>query len=154
MTVICYRNGVMAADTGGFTGNVLTSEIENKIRRHGDFLAGCAGPVPEVEHFHAWARCMHSTWPLDSWLTDVAPMDCEPEMFGALVVSRLGCITRFNHKGRPYDNRQSWGIEGCGDEFMCALMLAGFDAEAAVRLAIKHYAWAGGDVQIERFEDV
>lgn len=154
MTVIVYRDGVLAADSGGFVGDILVSLSENKVRRHGDYLAACAGKISKIEAFHNWLRIATPIWGSPLTVNEICGLQSDvtddPEQFGAIVVEPNGNAIRFDHTGRGYPAQYPWLVEGCHAEFLQALLIAGYDAEAAVAVAIKHCAWATGAVQSER----
>lgn len=140
MTVICYRDGIMAADTAIWQADIFVAETMKIIRTAAGELVACAGEKPDIEAFENWSRT--------GFASDLRPR--ETEDFGAIVVRRDGRISRFDCNMRGYDDTNFWAVEGCHAEFMSALMLAGYSAEAAVEMAIKHCAFAGGEVQVEK----
>jgi hypothetical protein len=143
MTVIVYRDGVMAADTGGFMGELLVSTTERKIiRTPAGHLVGCAGSLPDIMRFHEWA--------MDGFRPGDRPQGLDN--FGALTVSPEGVITKYNAACHPYPNAMEWGIEGCAEEFLMGALVSGKSAAEAVELAIRYCVWAGGKVQTERLE--
>lgn len=138
MTVIVYRNGVMAADTGCFSGSVIVGVAEEKIIRLPDgSLLGCAGSKGDIWQFRAWA--------MEGFQPDKRPKDFDD--FGALHVAQDGAITEYGKSCYPYPAPPEWGYQGAGEDFVHGLLVAGLSAERAVELAIQHYAWAAGTVQ-------
>lgn len=139
MTVIVYRDGVMAADTASWIGDVIATTAQLKVRRTPDGgLAAAAGQVPQVQQFHDWVRNGQS---------GNAPFQNDEEgSFGGVLVHPDGEIIRFDHLLRRYRGAQEFAVEGCHEEFLLALMLAGQTAEEAVAMAIKHCKYAAGEV--------
>lgn len=139
MTVVVYRDGVMAADTAGWCGSVMTAEDQIKVRRSGDVLIGCSGLCPQIELFHEW-------FSLGANVNSKPFCNDEEGSFGALVVLADASLWRYDYQLRRYPAGGSWGVEGAHEEFCYALLIAGKSAVEVVGLAIKYCAWAGGRV--------
>ena len=57
MTIIAYRDGVMAADTATWQGGVMIGDRSKKIMRTPEgFLIACAGELSVISKFRAWAK--------------------------------------------------------------------------------------------------
>lgn len=140
MTVIVYRDGVMAADTGEFQGSLVVGTEEEKILRlpNGSLLA-CAGRKDDIWQFRDWAR--------DGFDPASRPKDFAD--FGALVVSKNGGITKYGKSCFAYPCSGDWAVEGCEEDFLVGLLVMGATAEQAVQHAIQRSAWAAGRVQVE-----
>lgn len=141
MTVIVYRDGVMAADTAGWCGDVRINTDEVKIHRTATgLLIGCAGSLPEIEAFRKWAD--GGFHPADK---------PEPaESFGSLCVSPDGTIIKYAPNFRSYTWKGDWAVEGAHEEFLCGALAAGATAVQTVELAIKHMAYAAGQITVLR----
>ncbi len=140
MTVIVYRDGVMAADTGCFSGSVIVGTDEEKIIRLKDgSLLACAGSKDDIWQFRDWAEIGF----------DPAKRPKDFDDFGALHVTKDRKITKYSKSCHAYPAPTGcdWAIEGAGDDFLTALVLAGLSAQHAVQTAIESYAWAAGRVQ-------
>lgn len=148
MTVIAYRDGIMAADTGSVMGNVWQAFSAKKVRRWADgSLAAASGCVPHIEAFHGWGAlgCPPDALPF---------VDADDGAFGALVVRKSGEIIHYDHKLRSYPACNEWAIEGSHEEFLSPLMLTGMSAPDAIGLAIKHCVWAAGVVFALKLHEV
>lgn len=137
MTVIVYRDGVLAADTGAFMGNIIVGNVHKLHRTPRGVLVACAGNVPDVYRFRKWA--------------DRGFLDSErPEKtqdFGALTVAPDGEITKYTAEFHPYPVASPYAVEGCAEEFLWALLLVGKTAAQCVRMAIEHNCYAAGRVE-------
>jgi len=138
MTVIVCRDGVMAADSGVWVGDIFSGHVAKIVRLGDGRLVGLAGWRPEIEKGLAW-------------LAQRAPKpppvgDCD---FAALILAPCG-IWRVNHKFDVYRHIGEWAVEGAHDEFLLGALAAGSSAAEAVRLAIIYCRRAGGEVQVER----
>ena len=140
MTIIVYRDGVMAADSGGFIGDICVSKSEIKIRRtnNGD-LVGASGASGDTEKFFNWVN--------DGYVGEPGIKNS----FGAIVASRDGKIVRYGHdNGEWYSQDQTylgWAAAGAHAEFVLALIFLGLSAQDIVAHACEHCAWAAGSVQ-------
>jgi len=143
MTAIACRDGIMAADSGGWTADShVITPVSPKIRVTEHGLVACAGETDEIEDFHTW------------FLAGM-PAYAKPEKgggIGALWLRHDGTIwfagarLRFVQCAGPF-----WAI-GASERFLWGALHAGATAEQAVRLAIQHTDGAAGDVQVERLE--
>jgi hypothetical protein len=138
MTVIACRDGVMAADTAVWCGNIIVGHRQKVMRLVDGRLVACTGSSPVIAACKAW---------LDGKSEKPAP-EAE-DAFGGLILSQSG-IQRISYKFHLYENAGEFACEGAHGEFMFGAMLMGASAAEAVRLAIEHGDNAGGDVQIEK----
>jgi hypothetical protein len=145
MTVIVYRDGVMAADTADWIGNIAyTFDVEKVIRLSDGSLLGAAGDAGDIQAFHRWAS---------EGFLPVEPKDKAQDAFSAMIVRPDGTIWSYDKTWRPERVFGDW--YGCGAhvEFINGLMVAGIDAIGAVELAIKHCAFAAGRVYALKLQD-
>ena len=144
MTVIACRDGIMAADSGVYQGD-LHFGVTQKIRRlvDGSLVAAC-GSRPLIQEFHRWIM---GGGGVDK------PDAVEPEMFGGLWLKCDGTIWRITHKFEVYDDPCAFAAEGMNANFMLGAMAHGASAEQAVRLALKYSDGAWGDCQVEKLPD-
>ncbi len=141
MTVIAYRDGVLAADTAGWCGQIMISTAEQKLfRTPSGTLFACAGLVPDRERFAAWAFGGF----------DLSARPRQTRDFGAITITSDGRIIKYDAKFEPYPWVGTYAVEGCEEQFMLGAMAAGASAEEAVRLAIEQTAYAGGSVSTLR----
>ena len=140
MTAIAYRDGIMAADSVGWTANTSVKvPVCAKIRRliDGGLVAG-TGETTDIEQFHDWMRGESEQ-----------PSVPREDGFNALWAKPGGtlwfCTWRlvFSQITAPF-----FAIGGpC--EFMMGALFAGASADQAVRLAAEHTDSAGGQIQVE-----
>ena len=137
MTVIACRDGIMAADSAVWQGNIIAGHTRKILRLKDGRLVGCAGLRPTIQACKAW---------LDG--DGEKPPAEEVDAFGAIILGADG-IFRVSYKFQIYESAGAFACEGAHGDFMYGAMLAGASAEEAVRLAIKHGDNAGGEVQVE-----
>jgi hypothetical protein len=136
MTVVVYRDGVMAADTADWIGNIAyTFDIEKVVRLPDGSLMGASGDSGDIQAFHKWAT---NGFPEQQGKAE--------DVFSAMIVRPDGTIWSYDKTWRPERVFGDW--YGCGAhvEFINGLMVAGIDAIGAVELAIKHCAFAAGRI--------
>lgn len=139
MTVIVYRDGVLAADTATFMGQTV-HHFGEKIRNYGPDWVVAAGEYAAIEAFHSWFA---AGWPDH----DKPEVGDEEGSFGALVLHSDGVVSHFDYKLRRTE-RSGWAVEGAHCDYVLALLHRGATAREAVEMAIQHCAYAGGDVQV------
>lgn len=137
MTVIACRDGVMAADTAVWQGEVMVGRLNKIIRLDDRSLLAMAGDSSLAQVCRDWLNGDHRPSP-------VGEFD-----FGALWLRSTG-LFRIDHRFLAYADPGDYAAEGAHDEFVLGAMAAGASAEEAVHLATKYCRRAGGEVQVER----
>ncbi len=143
MTVIAYRDGVLAADSGVYTsGSALFAGTRTKVVKCPDgALCGATGISGDCADFTAW---------------------CAAGRFGSFAKlddGFLGVLIQPDGEVRFYNDRAQWyGVEapfvaiGIGDAVATGAMHMGATAIQAVEAAITWSVWCGGPVQSVRLE--
>ena len=143
MTVIACKDGVMAADTGSWHGNVKPGGRATKIVRLADgSLFGAAGWKPTILVAREW---LNAGMPLAD-----RPDKADDDDLSGIMLKTDMSIWNINHRFELYPSDAEIDAVGSHTEFLYGAMLAGASAEEAVRLAIKHCNGAAGEVQVER----
>lgn len=138
VTVIAYRDGIIAADTAQWCGGIICG-YQNKIRRSTKGLYAAAGRVADADECWEWL-CGRVE----------RPAALEKDDFGAVWLSG-GLVCRIDHRFRRYDcTHVPYIAEGAHNEFLLGALAAGASAEQAVKLAIRFGDSAGGEIQVER----
>lgn len=126
MTTICYRDGVLAADSLVTLGSTKVHGSYQKIRRIGDYLIGTAGSVAACQAFVEWLKEGDDTH---------APPKGE---YGALIVGPRGVVREIeNGSVLPRPRGAKFFALGSGGPFALAAMYAGASATEAVKIAAK-----------------
>ena len=126
MTTICYRDGVLAADSLVTLGSTKVHGSYQKIRRIGEYLVGTAGAVADCQAFVVWLKACDSTQP---------PPKGE---YGALVVGPQGRVREIeNGSVLPCPRGAKFFALGSGGPYALAAMYAGATATEAVKIAAK-----------------
>jgi hypothetical protein len=145
MTGIAYRDGVMAADSACYAGDIYQGDVTKIARSRYGALAGAAGDTVLCDEFRRLFAA--STTDID-W-QDWRPTIVGNARFGAIVVLPNGEIRQLDESGWHPVNAPFY-TEGSGSTLMIGAMAAGASAEEAVAIAIRYDAHCGGDVQVER----
>ena len=148
MTVIAYRDGVMAGDTATGWGGDLRTFRDTKVYRFqvGEtiLLVGASGDPPSAQKFVNWIReGMTRPWPEMN----------KGEDFAALVAHDDGRIEYWTEKMVPVPTAESYFAIGSGMGHALCAMDAGATAERAVAIAIRRHPGCDGEITSVRFGD-
>lgn len=141
MTVIAYRDGVMAADTGGWRGDALIPWFRKVARGPDGTLYGGSGSAARV--------CAFLTWVDDGCLGEMPLPRAEGEGCSDFVVliARLdGVVEILSHEGREIFAEAPYAAIGSCAEVCLGAMFAGADARTAICAALMHGNGVGGTV--------
>lgn len=142
MTIIAYRDGILASDTGAWTGITLCGNVQKTTRTKTGGLVAASGDTGLC----MWLlNLMHEGLPL----TDPPRMEPD-EQFNGLFIKSDGLVWRCNANLAWFRIDAPFHSLGRSHPFCDGAMAAGATAEEAVRLALKHTDGGGGDVQVER----
>lgn len=142
MTVIVYRDGVMAADTAVWCDQVIVGYVRKVWRLPDGSLFGASGRMCDVVALRWWLS--------EGGIPDRRPPSAERGTFSALLVAPGGGIKRIEWDMRPYDLEPGYHTCGAHIEFLHGALAAGASAEEAVHLAIQYGDSAAGKVVVER----
>ncbi len=146
MTTIAYRDGVLAADTRATSGDVIVGSSALKIAKRGRVMAAASGTSAYARRFMDWFRSGMKGDPPPS----IDPNDHDTFCWGLLVTG---------DDRRVLLQQPGWIVErgpyfamGSGRDFALGAMAHGASAEEAVRAAIAHDVYSGGDITVLRVE--
>jgi hypothetical protein len=138
MTVVVYRDGVLAADSLATAGHVKTGRVQKVWRFADGRLVGGAGSAGDMRSFVAWVLggC-EGRW------------ECQDKEngFSALVVAANGAITIYDAEGRDYAIEAEFYARGAGAELAMGAMAMGARADQAVEIACHYSVWCEGPIQ-------
>ena len=141
MTVVCYREGVIAADRMTSTKDDLMPGYRTKIFKVGNILCGSAGSSNDAVLFREWVE-------KDRALTKPELAD---EHFEALLIDN-GVLYRGNYKLSFVAIENKYDAIGNGDMVAFGAMYMGATAEQAVLAACHHVLGCGGGVDVLRLD--
>lgn len=142
MTVIAYRDGVMAGDRLAVRGSTASRWHAKIARRDDGALIGLAGDGAVGERYRVWFLAGEDLAKRPA-LSD--EYDGEPASAGALVVRPDGRVEEHTHLAvLPFEG--PYFAIGCGADFALAAMEMGADAHRAVEVACKLDIHCGGGI--------
>ena len=139
MTIICYRDGVMASDSLVTDGDARAGTIEKLSINRKKWMAGAAGAIHPCQEFHAWvmAGCDGEFDP-----------SCDDGEFSGILVSPSGVIYDVDADGKRSRIKAEYVVCGSGSSYALGAMAFGATAVEAVQVAIKLCVTCGGDLQV------
>jgi ATP-dependent HslUV protease subunit HslV len=142
MTIIAYKNGIMAADSAVWTGYIYGGEITKIIKTPNGSLVGASGNHAICSKFRAWALLENEETPWEGG-----------DSFYGVIVKKDGTIMMYYDKNGIGEicYEDSHAI-GCGYEIALGAMDAGATAIRAVEIAIKRHAYCSGKIVILKLE--
>lgn len=142
MTVIAYRNGIIATDSL-IAGSINLGDF-TKGRSKNGWLTAVSGPVTEAQQYLDWFdnEFVKNKKPV---FEDV-PIGTE---YGALLVSPKDEFYMIDAGGYfPFKPLQDFAAEGSGLHIALGVMYQGGTAIDAVEAAIKYVPNCGGHIQV------
>ena len=144
MTVIVYRDGILAADSGGFTAGTKHGHAVKIARGPDGTLYGMAGSSSEASAYLAWVRGGYQGDAPEIRRTDPKESDSAFMFIRARSGASPEVVTAYGvepREGAPYV------VIGAASEFAYGALHAGATAVQAVEAAIAHSQWAHGPVR-------
>lgn len=140
MTIICYRDGVLAADTGVFDGDIYVGTTEKIAIAPDGTIGGAAGPLGDIRRFLSW---------LESGRDGEAPSSGE---MTSVFITPQGLVSEdegsgFFHVEAPYF------ATGIAHTVALGAMAAGASAEEAVRICCQISVYAREPISVIRLGD-
>lgn len=139
MTIICYKDGVLAADSGQFVNGVNIGYVDKIVERDGA-LAAASGESCHCRVFEDWFLAGRVE-PLDALLTLR-----ENDEFAALIVERDRSLKLVSRSGRVQSFSAPFVAIGFCYEMALGAMMAGAGAVRAVFLCIGRSNYVAGPV--------
>ena len=144
MTVITYRDGVLASDSGAFMGEAIVGAVVKIGRTRRGSLFGVAGDAGKNSLVRAFVEALEAgenPWAsADDWGEAVSLI--------VLPSGRFAVVCRENPIFEPI--RAPFAAIGAAQEMAFGAMAAGADAAQAVRICIRHHTGAVGPIQTRR----
>jgi hypothetical protein len=142
MTVIAWKDGIIAADRCASTG--VLKVPAKKLIRHGNSVLATCGPVDFGAALVNWFKdgCKHETWP-----------ECQKrDDYSILVVANSNGVFLYYQLPVYVDRTRPYGAVGDGAQLAIGAMAAGASATQAVEIANLHCASCGFGVDSETFQ--
>jgi ATP-dependent HslUV protease subunit HslV len=142
MTIIAYKDGILAADTAVWCGDLCVGHID-KVKRWNDWTYAACGSNFDI---HRWELWFKNGMPEHDRPKELEKRD---SAFGAIAVHKDGRIHMWMQSFMWYDISNiepAIHVQGCNEEFIMSALLSGMSAPEAIAHGIRHLAFAGGDV--------
>ena len=149
MTVIAYRAGIIAADTGVWSGNIIIGNGPKLSRSPKGSVAGGSGRAGLLRRFHQ----LVVDGLIDAWLEagatePLSGMSFRDEGdFGAIFATRGSGVWLIDDRGCPVRFQAEFYAEGGAREMVMGAMAVGASAAEAVEIAIRFSDYASGRVE-------
>jgi ATP-dependent HslUV protease subunit HslV len=141
MTIIAYRNGILATDTASCVSSSVIDGIRKAVRRGDGVLAAATGDAGFMGEFLRWASGLRAERP--------NPQKDQDGCDRGILIYPDGRIEVYEPSGM-FELRPEYYAAGSGRDLALGAFYAGADAETAVRAAIHHDCYCAGDVFVLR----
>lgn len=145
MTAICYKDGILAADTAVYADRSLFGYTQKIFIYNKYIVYGCSGHNADVYRFKRWLAT-----------EDPERYDVE-KGFSAIVIDNGGdtpIIRVFDYRGENTQIKAKFFAIGCGQHICTGAMAAGATAIEAVVIATKYDDACGGDIHYIDVNDI
>lgn len=136
MTIIAYKDGVLAADTQLEANRVRSLGAKKIIKTKDGWLAGGNGQYSCINAFLTWADGERDTDELTGF---------DWENFQGVMISPEGKIYCYDDEF-PYEHHGVFYASGIGSEIATGAFAMGATAKEAVKAAIDYHTGCGGKI--------
>lgn len=145
MTVIAYKDGIIAGDRYAISHRIVVSNRQKIGRSNDGTLHGASGNGAQCETFHEWIKIVGSE------ATFLDPPFAKHPRIGVIIIlpdRRIHLIeTEDDEIHREwYGTNPPFAAIGIGTELALGAMAAGADAIEAVRIACQFHVDCGGGI--------
>lgn len=142
MTVIAYRNGIMAADKYNLLAHSAVAGITTKIRNINGTLVGISGKTVLAQAMFKWAEGGFKP-------EEMPESQKDPEKFVVVVcIPPDGSILLYETSPYPMVNQTPFIAIGSGSDIAHGSMAHGATALQAVEYACLLSPWCGGGIDV------
>lgn len=134
MTIVVYRDGVIASDSASWSEDTCCGSIKKCGRSEKGLLWGVTGQALVVQDVAKWA---------DDPMSEPPTYDDQNEV---IVVWPDGTVKHLE-KGRWTDLLAPYHVAGSGMDIAMGALMMGATAVQAVAAAIEHNAYCAGEIQ-------
>jgi 20S proteasome alpha/beta subunit len=142
LTTIAYKAGVLAADTRVTDGGLIVGSCVKAVLRDDGHMAAGTGGMPYVQRFFVWFLAGEQG---DAPLP--ARDDDGTDEGSAYIFRPDDSVVCFEGRG-PNVLTAAYYADGSGGRIAMGALAAGAGAEEAVRIAIAHDVYSGGEVTV------
>ena len=142
MTIICYKDGVLAADSNVTEGDMAYGLMRKIIRSPKGILAGAAGDASVISSFLRWVALgmkAHGKPKIDGELD-------------GMIIRQNGAIFFFESNLVPFKVSSPFHAAGSGQQMGIGAMAADKSAVEAVAIVCQRIITCGGPLQALRLD--
>ena len=150
MTIICYKDGVMAADSAVWAGSLHVGTMQKLARSIDGAITGVCGLGSYCQQWLKWFELTEDASARNGFIDLDEPIRLlEDEDFAAIWVEPDKTIWKmFGRERVPYQLSTECAALGCGEDIGYALMYAAnMSAQSAVEKVIELVDRTGGPVK-------
>jgi hypothetical protein len=138
MTIIAYRDGVMATDSQTVSGGRIAGVTRKLCRAPDGTIAAACGDAGVCHRFRKW---------VESGLVGDFDPKVERGDFGALIARPGGGVDCMDWRGNLVSVKAEFYADGCAADMAIGAMAHGASAIEAVAICIDHDSACGGEIQ-------
>lgn len=142
MTVVVYRAGIMAADSGTTFNGRIIGGVQKIVRSVDGSLGGAGGDSSDCEAFRRW---FEAGGPAET----IPKLTNEDGDFDGMIVTREGKLFMIDGSLIPVRLTAPFYALGSGAPIAIGAMYMGASAEQAVEAAIEYNCYCHGPMQVE-----
>jgi hypothetical protein len=146
VTIVCYRAGVLAADTALWGGDVLVGSTSKIARAADGSVVGVCGRAGIGERYLAWVRSPYAD------LGSRFKIEENDISFEAIIARPCGDVFFVDEFGNPFRTVAPFYAIGIGEKVAYGALAMGASAVQAVDVAIRYSAHCGGEVDVLQLE--
>ena len=141
MTIIAYKDGVLAADSEMYWGE-LRCDYPDKLAIIEGAIIGCSGDIIACRKFVEWFREKGKT------------PDFEKLKFDAIVAYKDGRVESWDQRLYPLPITDEFAAMGSGMDFAIGAMAHGATARKAAEIAVRFCKSCGGKILTKSLDDI
>lgn len=146
MTVIAYRDGVMASDTASYFGDTVSPRVRKLARGKDGALYGVCGEGAASDAFLAWVDGGYQGHRPDPKKVGDGGSDFE------ILIAEAGKPLRMRHHDGESIFYGEYMAMGAGQPIAFGALFAGATAVLACQAAMAHHSHCGGMIETISFE--
>ena len=147
MTIIAYRHGILATDSGVFSGNTYLGSAKKALKNEAGWLGAATGTAFACTAFKVWFLDI-TTGAYEKPFHVFS--DSTNDYFMGLLVKPNGDVFYIDKHGQLMSVDNEYHVLGSGQEIALGAFAMGATAEQAVAATIQHGKCCTGDIQTVR----
>jgi 20S proteasome alpha/beta subunit len=147
LTIIAYKNGVLASDSRVTFNDLVLSDTIKKIHQHDGVMGGASGDASATHDFIKWIKKGANLKKLPKGKYRGLVILDRSLLEGSKKIQMI----HVDNQDEYFEVFDEFTAIGSGDKIAIGAMSAGATAEEAVRIASEKITSCGGAIQIERF---